>query len=121
MSRQQQGSTGYHAGLQAERSVARHYLRRGYTFAAHRFRAGRGEIDLVLRHNGDVVFVEVKHSRTIDRAAARVSAAQMQRIFDTASQFIAGEPGGQDTAMRFDVALVDGTGQIEILENALFA
>jgi hypothetical protein len=29
-----------------------------------------------------------------------------------------GEPGGQDAEMTFEVALVDGIGRIEIVENA---
>ena len=39
----------------------------------------------------------------------------------TATEFVGGEPAGQLTEMRFDVALVDGQGRIEIIENALAA
>ena len=53
------------------------------------------------------------------RAAERLSQAQMQRIWNSASEFLAGEPAGQDTDVRFDVALVDGQGCIRIIENAL--
>lgn len=119
MSRSERGRTGYHAGIEAERSVARYYLRRGYKFAAHRFRGRGGEIDLVLRRVDQVIFVEVKQSRSHSRAAERLLPNQMARLFDAASEFVAGEPAGQDTNMRFDVALVDGTGRVEIIENAL--
>ena len=37
------------------------------------------------------------------------------------SEFIGGEPAGQLTPVRFDLALVDGAGRIEILENAFAA
>lgn len=121
MSKAEQGRMGYHSGLEAERSVARHYLRAGYSFAAHRFRAGRGEIDLIVRKNTQVVFVEVKQSASHARAATSLGQHQIDRIFETATQFIAGEPLGQATDMRFDVALVDGQGRVEVLENALFA
>ena len=119
MSRSERGRTGYHAGIEAERSVARDYLRRGYQFAAHRFRGSCGEIDLVVRSEDQVVFVEVKQSRSHSRAAERLLPAQMERLFEAASEFVAGEPAGQDTNMRFDVALVDGTGMVKIIENAL--
>ncbi|EPX81544.1 Endonuclease [Litoreibacter arenae DSM 19593] len=99
--------------------MARDYLRRGYKFAAHRFRGKGGEIDLVMRDARQVVFVEVKQSRSHARAAERLLPRQMARLFDTACEFIATEPEGQDTEMRFDVALVDGTGRVEIIENAL--
>lgn len=121
MSRSARGRMGYHSGLEAERSVARNYLRRGYVFAAHRYRGGSGEIDLVLRHNDEVVFVEVKQSRSHARAAEHLQPRQVSRLFATAGEFVAGEPMGQDTNMRFDVALVDGVGRIEIIENALAA
>jgi len=42
----------------------------------------------------------------------------MDRICRSAAAYLAGEPMGQDTEMRFDVALVDGCGRIDIIENA---
>ncbi|WP_298260659.1 YraN family protein [uncultured Litoreibacter sp.] len=121
MSRVERGRTGYHAGLEAERSVARDYLRRGYKFAAHRFRGSKGEVDLIMRNGDQVIFIEVKQSRTHARAAERLVHRQVLRLFDTASEFVANEPAGQDTNMRMDVAFVDGTGMVEIIENALAA
>lgn len=121
MSRTARGQMGYHAGLEAERGVARNYLRRGYSFEAHRFRGKSGEIDLVLRHHDEVIFIEVKQSRTHARAAGRLQSCQMARLFQTAEEFVANEPDGQNTNMRFDVALVDGAGRIEIIENAMAA
>ena len=45
----------------------------------------------------------------------------MARICASASVFLGQEPAGQDTAARFDVALVDEAGRIEIIENAFAA
>ena len=94
MSKSERGRMGYHAGIEAERSVARHYLRHGYQFAAHRFRGRGGEIDLVVRSAEQVVFVEVKQSRSHARAAERLLPNQMARLFEAASEFVAGEPAG---------------------------
>jgi putative endonuclease len=113
------GAAGYHAGLAAEAAVAAHYLRAGCAVVAKRWRGTGGEIDLVARDSTGLVFVEVKKSRSFARAAERLTGRQIGRILDTASEFLAGEPGGQDTDLRFDVALVNATGQIEVLENAL--
>lgn len=116
-----QSSTNYHAGRVAEGSVAQSYSRRGLRLAAQRWRGRGGEIDLIFRDGDAVVFVEVKKSRTHDEAARRVRPRQIERIFNTASEFVAGEPNGQMTEMRFDVALVDSHGAIKVVENALMA
>lgn len=86
--------------------------------AARRWRGPGGEIDLILRDGKRIVFVEVKSGATHAAAAERVSLRQAGRIAASASAFLAGEPAGQDTEMAFEVALVDGIGRIEIVENA---
>jgi len=113
--------TNFHSGKCAEGAVAREYDRKGLEFAAARWRGKSGEIDLIFRDGSSVVFIEVKKSKTHARAAERIRPAQVQRIFKAATEFVAGEPKGQMTDMRFDVALVDGVGAVEILENALMA
>ncbi|MGB8623599.1 MAG: YraN family protein [Paracoccaceae bacterium] len=115
------GSVSYHSGLVAEDSVARDYARRGLSIAGRRWRGRGGEIDLIARDGDGLVFIEVKKSRDFTRAAQRVSNRQMERVMMAATEFVADEPRGQLTEMRFDVALVDGLGRIEILENAFAA
>ena len=112
------GSTSYHKGLAAEDQVARHYARAGITVCARRWRGARGEIDLIARHGAEVIFIEVKCSRTHAEAVVHLSPSQIARICDTATEFLDGEPRGQLTDIRIDVALVDGMGRIEIIENA---
>ncbi|WP_343080965.1 YraN family protein [Ostreiculturibacter nitratireducens] len=112
------GEVGYRAGLAAEDQVAARYERIGCAIAARRWRGSGGEIDIVVRDGDSIVFVEVKKSRTFAGAAERLSRRQMERICATASEFIAREPRGQATEVRFDVALVDAAGRIDIVENA---
>ncbi len=114
----QRGKTNHHAGLVAEAIVAREYARRGMEIGQQRWRGSAGEIDLVARDGEAIVFIEVKKSRSFERAADRVSRRQIARIYDTASEYLASEPRGMDTEARFDVALVNEAGEIEILENA---
>jgi len=108
------------AGLAAEDQVVTHYLSRGHHLVAARWRGKAGEIDLILRppERDGFVFVEVKKSRSFDHALARVSARQAQRIMRAAEEFIGHCGAGLSTNMRFDVAMVDAQGQIEVLENA---
>lgn len=112
------GQVSYHGGLAAEAQVAAHYQRSGRPIAARRWRGPGGEIDLIAREGNRLVFVEVKKSSSFARAAERLSRRQMDRICRSAAAYLAGEPMGQDTEMRFDVALVDGYGRIDIIENA---
>ena len=112
------GRVGYHSGRVAEEIVARHYAETGRRIEGRRWRGRAGEIDLIAREGEGLVFIEVKKSRDFAGAAERLSARQMQRIYAAASEFLAGEPRGQDTEVRFDVALVDGTGRLRIVENA---
>lgn len=113
------GAVAYHSGFAAEEQVAGHYLAQGSSIAARRWRGRSGEIDLIVREGALVVFIEVKRADTFARAAERLSRRQMDRIWATATEFLAGEPAGQDSDVRFDVALVDGQGQISIVENAI--
>ena len=113
-----QGQMSYHAGLSAELRIAQAYKHRGLMVAHQRWRGAGGEIDLILRDTEGLVFVEVKKSRSFARAAERLSDRQMARIYASAEQFLADEPGGLDTNVRFDVALVNGVGDFRIIENA---
>lgn len=121
MTKALRSQTNYHAGLAAEAIVARNYTKRGAQISHERWRGSAGEIDLILRENGCVVFVEIKKSRTHDSALARVSSRQMTRICNAASIFLANEPNGQNTDIRFDVATVDASGSVRIIENAFMA
>jgi len=119
--RSQKGMRAYHAGRAAEEQVALMYGRAGRPICARRWRGSGGEIDLIARDGAEVIFIEVKQSRTHAEAAEHLTPRQMARIYASASEFLAGEPLGQNTDVRFDVALVNAAGQIEILENAFAA
>lgn len=113
------GARSYHAGRIAEERVADHYQRAGHQIVQRRWRGLGGEIDLIARDATGLVFIEVKASRSHARAAERITARQIARIHDAAAEYVAREPDGLDSEMRFDVALMDAGGAIEICENAL--
>jgi len=116
--RKTRGLTNHLAGHAAEDAVARLYEDGGIAICARNWRGSAGEIDIIGRDGDVVVFVEVKQSKTHDLAASHVSSAQIGRIFATVDEFVAGEPRGLLTDVRIDLALVDGQGRIEIVENA---
>ncbi|PZX18396.1 putative endonuclease [Palleronia aestuarii] len=112
------GAIGHHAGAAAEEIVERHYEALGFALAHRRWRGKGGEIDLILRDGDTVVFVEVKLARSHAKAAEKVQGPQIARLFDAAEEFLGGELAGTLTEARFDVALVDARGVVEIRENA---
>lgn len=120
-SRKHIGARSYHAGAAAEEQVAQVYARSGRPVVARRWRGPGGEIDLIARDGAEVIFIEVKQARSHAAAAERLSERQKARIYASAACFLGGEPLGQLTVARFDVALVDGAGRIEVLENAFAA
>jgi putative endonuclease len=115
------GQANFHFGQAAEGQVESAYLRSGYRVRNRRWRGGVGEIDLVLENDEEIVFVEVKASRTHARAAASIGRRQIDRLLKSAEAYIGRLPTGLSTPMRFDVALVDGRGHVDVIENALVA
>ncbi|MFP4274867.1 MAG: YraN family protein [Paracoccaceae bacterium] len=118
---QDRGSVAYRAGLSAEDSIARHYERLGHAVACRRWRGRSGEIDLIARDGDALIFVEVKHSRDFARAAGSLGARQIRRLLCAAEEYLGTQPLGALTPMRFDVALVNGAGEVQVIENALAA
>lgn len=115
------GRTADAAGRAAEAIVAEDYARRGHPVIGRRWRGLSGEIDLIARDGAGVIFIEVKTARSHGRAAEALSRRQMDRLCGAAAEFLDTLPNGQLTAARFDVALVDGMGRIDIIENAFGA
>ena len=112
------GVAAHASGHAAERRVAERYAERGCEILERCWRSPAGEVDLILRDGEAVVFVEVKKSETHDIAAQRISRRQMDRICQAALLYTDRLPTGGLTELRFDAALVDADGRVQIVENA---
>lgn len=117
--RRARGQMSQQRGLAAEAQVTKAYEQRGARLLHTRWRGAGGEIDLIFAQGADILCVEVKASQTHARAAASLRPQQIARLLRAAEEFLDTQPRGSLTPMRFDAALVDGFGEIEILENAL--
>lgn len=115
------GLRSYLSGKAAEDSVLAAYSGQGYRLVCRRWKGPGGEIDLVLSRDGEAIFVEVKSSRSFAEAAAHLSRRQIGRLLASAEAALGFFARGSLTPMRFDVALVDGTGRIDVMPNALMA
>lgn len=121
MQRASRGGRAHLSGLAAEEAATRRYARAGCAILDRRWRGAAGEIDLVARDGASLVFVEVKRAASHAEAAERLSARQRARLCASAEEYLGQAPGGLLTEMRFDVALVNGAGEVAVLENAFGA
>lgn len=112
------GRLSYESGQAAEDRISTDYERRGLPVANRRWRGASGEIDIVARDGTGLVFVEVKQSRSFDTALAHLTETQITRLYAAAEEYVADEPRGSLTDVRFDVALVNQRGEYKIIENA---
>ncbi len=111
------GLVAYHDGLAAENSVESHYQTVGFEIVERRWRGQAGEIDLILKDGAGFIFVEVKKAKTHAAAAESLSMRQLGRICRTGEEYVAKVCPDRPVCMRFDLAMVDGQGRIDILEN----
>jgi putative endonuclease len=98
-------------GLLGERIAARWLVRNGWSVLEHRFRAGRRDIDLVVRRADEIAFVEVK-ARRGQEFGSPVEAVhwRKQRELSRAASVWVDRHGKDEVAYRFDVVgiLVEG-------------
>jgi putative endonuclease len=93
-------------GLSAESKAALLLIAKGYRILARRYKTPVGEIDIVARRRGMVVFVEVKARDSLDAAAEAVTPRQQGRIIDAAQYWLAAHPDAGECPLRFDAILV---------------
>jgi putative endonuclease len=96
----------FRLGLSAESRAAAYLIAKGYRIVARRFRSPVGEIDIVARRRGVLVFVEVKARAKLDDAAEAVIVPQRRRIIAAAEAWLAAHPDDVNSDMRFDAVLV---------------
>lgn len=105
-------------GISGEEAVAAWYQEQGYRVVDRNWRCRAGELDLVARRGGLVVFCEVK-TRTSDAfglPAEAVTRQKQQRIRVLAARWLE-ESTSPASEIRFDVASVLAD-QIEVIQAA---
>ncbi|UOD32078.1 YraN family protein [Massilia violaceinigra] len=82
------------------------------------YRCRGGEIDLIMRHGDELVFVEVRQraSRSHGGAAASITPAKIGRMVRAAQTYLLRFP--QAPPCRFDVVAIDGE-RMQWLRNAI--
>ena len=112
-------------GKHGEDLACRELRRRGYAIVARRYRTRHGEIDIVARDGGVLVFVEVK-TRSSDRFGAPLAAVtplKQRRLTRMALDYLA-RSHTNGVPCRFDVvsvAMAERRAVVEVVTNAFGA
>ncbi len=102
-----------------ESAAATFYEQKGWKVLERNWRVAEGEIDLIVANNkSELAFVEVKtrSSDVFGSGAEAVDWRKQQTIRKVAAAWMAQSDTYYETS-RFDVALVDPTGKVELIEN----
>ena len=110
-------------GRAGERAALEVYLRRGFRLVASNWRCPAGELDLVLRRGGLVVFCEVKtRSGAAFGGGHEAVTWRKQRKLRQLAQLFLAEHRLVSEGVRFDVASVRSRGsgrpEVELFEDA---
>ena len=105
-SHEAQRRIAFRFGLSAESRAAAFLIAKGYRILARRFRTPLGEIDIVARCRGVLVFIEVKARDNFNAAAEAIGKRQQSRIIAAAQLWLAAHPEDAMRDMRFDAILV---------------
>lgn len=111
------------AGARYELQARRFLERKGLRFIAANVYTRGGEIDLIMKQQDVIVFVEVRYrsSHRFGGAAASVTRSKQQKVLRAARNWLARTSESFDTVdCRFDVLAFTGN-EIEWLTNAFTA
>lgn len=98
--------SSYQRGLRAEYWSIIYLWCKGYRLLARRYKTRLGEVDLVMRRGGMLVFIEVKARPDMASGIDAIMPKSRERIQRAAMLFCQAYPKYQNHAMRFDALVV---------------
>ncbi len=108
-------------GAASEDAALEYLLAHGLRLRARNYRCRLGEIDLILEHGDTLVFVEVRHRRSLayGGAAESIDTRKRKRLLATARHYLVG--CSPMPACRFDAVLLGPREAIEWIRDAFGA
>lgn len=114
-------------GLRFEGQARRYLCAQGLRLLESNFRCRYGEIDLIMRDDDTICFIEVRFRKRLDfgGASASITPAKQRRIVKAALFYLSGKPQLMQRALRFDALLIQqqagGDHEYNWIKNAFYA
>lgn len=107
-------------GKRGETIAAAALEKAGYTIVERNWRCAAGELDVVARHRGDIVFVEVRsRAHSADAALESITPRKRAQLIKLAHAYLDAHDL-HDTPYRIDVVAIGFTAnEIAIIEDAV--
>ena len=108
-------------GKAGEDLACRELERRGYAIVARRYRADRGELDIIARDGATLVFVEVKAREDLRFGGGAAAITALSGLMAPRRARLHGAPACRRLPCRFDVVSIHfGGGEpvFELFQNA---
>ncbi len=94
-------------GIKGEKQAKEFLILNNYKVLKTNFHSPYGEIDIIAKHSGTLVFIEVKtRSTDLDSALNSISISKRKKISKTASYFLSKNHSYEDMFTRFDVIII---------------
>lgn len=102
-----------------EEAAINHLKDKGYSIVAKNYRCRIGEIDIIARENGYLVFIEVKYRSSLNKGYPHeaISSHKMKKIINIAQYYMLTNNISYDSPCRFDVVTILES-KIEVIKNA---
>lgn len=106
-------------GSRYEDMAAAYLIKRGFSIVDRNYRSRQGEIDIIAREGGYIVFIEVKFRKDGKKGAPEeaVDWKKQEKIRNTARYYLYSHGYGDNTPCRFDVISILGE-EIHLIFNA---
>ncbi|NQZ13878.1 MAG: YraN family protein [Alphaproteobacteria bacterium] len=108
----------YDKGVWAEKYAATYLAAKGYKVLETRYKTSYGEIDLIIKKDNVIAFVEVKARRSIDEALQSITPKMKERIANTAQYYLSQNAEALKCDLRFDVIAIKPPLFLAHLDNA---
>lgn len=105
-------------GFEYEKIAGNYLNKQGYEIIEYNFYSRHGEIDIIAKHEGYLVFVEVKYRENDSKGnPLEAVSIQKQRTISKCALYYMKKKGIQDISVRFDVVGILRD-KIQVVQNA---
>lgn len=105
-------------GANYERAAGSYLERLGYEIIEYNFYSRSGEVDIIAKHEGYLVFVEVKYRKTSsDGYPLEAISPQKQKSICKCAMYYMNRNGLRDMPVRFDAVGILGK-EFQVVQNA---